>query len=44
MSSTLHCYVIKGPIEVDATIAKLTKDILKMVKYPKPLVGDEMSS
>lgn len=37
-----HRYAIKVPIEMDATLARSTTDILKMMKYIESFVGDEM--
>lgn len=44
MRNTFHRYATKDPIEVDATLAKLNNNILKIMKLFKLFVGDEMSS
>lgn len=36
--SIFYRYLIKGPIEVDATIARSTEDILKMLQHSEPPV------
>lgn len=44
MYSTFHPYAIMGPIKVDATVARSTNDIFKMLKHPQPSHVFEMSS
>lgn len=41
--STFHCYTINGPIEMDATFARSTNDILKLLKHLQPSIDDEIS-
>lgn len=42
MQSTFYCYITKSPIDMNETLTRSTAYIIKMMKYPKSFVSDEM--